>query len=467
MTMLWVFISVLTMVIVAILILPLINKRNKIIINPLDYDINVYKNQLAEIDREVIKGAISKIEAEAARVEVSRRILAVDNKIQNTAIANNNSTKLNGKLSYLAIFIALSTTIGSLMLYLNLGQPELMPKPLAARDGEMAKMQAATKSNSGMSDVIDKLEEKLADNPDGIDGWMLLGRSYLAIGQLDKALNAYKNAVAINKSYPNLLSSYGEVMVMDGKGSISEIAVAIFKQALILDKDDVRARFFLAQADYQIGNLDSALKSYIALANSAPATAPWQPMLREAAIEIANELEINIDDKLPNIPKITQNNSDMANSDNNSDNDNQKMIKSMVLKLAERMQDNPDNIDGWLRLGRSYMVLKQFSDAANAFNKASIIAPKNVDILLKAGRALRAVNNKASLAKAAVLMQQVLKINDKNLEALWMAAIDFANQKNGKKANEYFNKALKFINKTSSDYIELRLEADNILATID
>ena len=467
MTIFWISISILTIVIIAILILPLVNKRKKIMLNPLDYDINVYKNQLVEIDREVIKGAINKIEAEAARVEISRRILAVDNKIQNITSSNNSNDKSNGRLSYLAALIALSITIGSLALYLKLGHPELMPKPLAARDGEIAKMQAATKLNSGMSDVIDKLEAKLADNPDGIDGWMLLGRSYLAIGRLDKSLSAYENAVAINKNYPDLLSSYGEIMVMDAKGSVSEIAVAIFKQALILNKDDVRARFFLARGDYQTGNADAALKAYIALANSAPSTAPWQPMLRETAIAIADELEINIDDKLPNIPKVTKNNFDTANSDNNSDNDDQKMIKSMVSRLAKRMQDDPDNIDGWLRLGRSYMVLKQFNKAALAFDKVIIGESQNIDILIETARALQIINDKKSSAKILILMQQILKIDDTNIEALWMVAVDFANQKNSKKASEYFNKALKFINKTSSDYIELRIEADNILATID
>ncbi len=463
MTMLWIFIFILTATIMVILILPLVNKRNKTIINPLDYDINLYKSQLVEIEHEMVKNTISVTEAEAAKAEISHRILAVDNKKQNNINCNN--SKLNNKLPYLAALIALSITISSVTLYLNLGQPKLMPKPLAARDGEIAKMQTATKLNSGMSDIIDKLEAKLKANPDEIDGWMLLGRSYVAIGQLDKALIAYENAISIDKNYPDLLSIYGEIIVMEDKGAVSEATVNIFKDALALNKNDVRARFFLAQGQYQTGHLDAALQAYISLANSAPASAPWQPMLRKAAMAIANELEININHKLPKIPEPPKNAVD--NNLDTTNNDNQKMIKSMVSKLAKRMQNDPDDLDGWLRLGRSYMVLKQFKEAANAFDRAHLIEPENIEILLKSGRALRAINDKASLVKAANLMQQVLKINDKNLEALWMTAIDYANKKDAVKARQYFNKALKLIDKTSSDYIELRMEADNILVTIE
>ena len=463
MIMFWAAASILTLVILAMMALPLLRKKNDNKPTAADYDVAVYKSQLAEVEREALRGAFSPSEAEAARAEIARRLLAADtkSKTQSGDPVSKSSMKL------IAILMALLVTIATVAMYLELGSPGLPSKPLAEREVERAEMQAAAEATSGMGDVIDKLEAKLAEAPERVDGWMLLGRSYLAVGRVDESLEAYEKAIAIDRTFEGLLSTYGEVMVMDAQGGVLEPAMNIFKEALTLDTNDIRARFYIAQGNYQAGRPMEALEAYVALANSAPPTAPWQPMVREAAISIANELEVNVADKLPVIPETNGPDSqDMAAAGEMSEGERQEMIKGMVAKLAERLKDEPENLEGWMRLGQSYTVLGEFEKSADAFDKASALAPDNPEILLKKGRSLRSLNTNIGYQAARAVMEQVLVMDANNVEALWMSGVDEANKGNAEAASGFFEKTLAVVGKSSSDYINLRMEADNILAKL-
>lgn len=465
MTMLWASISILTLLVLGMLAIPLLRRQNDNKPTTADYDVAVYKSQLVEVEREAARGAFSPEEAEASRAEISRRLLAADSKSKSTAQTSEPESELSMK--FMAALVALLVGIASIALYLELGNPALLSNPLAFREVERAQAQAEAAAVGGMDDVIDKLEAKLAVDPNSVEGWMLLGRSYLTINRLDKSLESYAKAVSVDRTHLGLLSTYGEVMVMDAQGSILEPAMAIFREALALDDNDVRARFYLAQGDYQVGRPVQALEAYIALANSAPANAPWQPMVREAATEIANELDMDVSSRLPEASETNgPDANDMAAAAEMEEGDRQAMIEGMVAKLSERLEGEPDNLEGWMRLGQSYMVLGRYGESADAFDKAVALSPDNSEILLKKGRALRAQNTEVSNRAARQVMDKVLSMDGANLEALWMVAIDEADQGNKQVAAKYFGDALALVGEASSDYIELRMEADGILANI-
>jgi len=149
-----------------------------------------------------------------------------------------------------------------------------------------------------------------------------------------------------------------------------------------------------------------------------------------------------------------------------SDQDRQAMIEDMVAKLSERLKNQPDDLEGWMRLGQSYLVMGKLDESLEAFANANALAPENPEILLMKGRVLRSQNTDASIIEARTTMNQVLSMDSNNLEALWMVAIDEANKGNKDNAKSYFDKALDLVGKTSADYIELRLEADGVLAKI-
>ncbi len=113
----------------------------------------------------------------------------------------------------------------------------------------------------------------------------------------------------------------------------------------------------------------------------------------------------------------------MAAAQSMSPEDRQAMIELMVAQLAARLKEKPDDLNGWLRLGRSYSVLKKDMEARDALAKAAALAPENKDVLLLYGRAIRAAAGNKQTPESTAVMRQVLGIDPKNVEALWLVGM--------------------------------------------
>jgi cytochrome c-type biogenesis protein CcmH len=98
------------------------------------------------------------------------------------------------------------------------------------------------------------------------------------------------------------------------------------------------------------------------------------------------------------------------------------MIESMVASLAERLEDEPNDIEGWIRLARSYDVLKRPIDTRDALARAAALNPDNIDILLFFARAIRAVRDGKPTGESIAVMQNVLSLSPNSVEALWFVA---------------------------------------------
>ena len=150
------------------------------------YDLEVYRDQLKELERERENGLISVTQADAARAEIGRRMLALDSAAAKTADA---SPAVGGRTRIVAVLLALVIPVGALAVYLPLGHPDEPAQPLASRvlprnDGVPAEVLAA----------VDKLKQSLAEQPDSIDGWILLGRTYTRMNRYEEAADAFRHA---------------------------------------------------------------------------------------------------------------------------------------------------------------------------------------------------------------------------------------------------------------------------------
>ena len=96
------------------------------------------------------------------------------------------------------------------------------------------------------------------------------------------------------------------------------------------------------------------------------------------------------------------------------------MIESMVTKLADRLKGEPDDLEGWMRLGRAYTVLNRPADAKIAMANAARLAPDNVDILLLYARTLRSAADNKQTPESVAVMRKVLTLDAKNIEGLWL-----------------------------------------------
>jgi cytochrome c-type biogenesis protein CcmH len=318
------------------------------------FDLEVYKDQLKELDGELQRGLISADDFEQARAEIGRKVVQA-----NARVAENTGSTRQGGLSRSAAAIAtvavLAVPAMSWATYAWLGKPGMPSAPLAARL-EKPPGQASP------HELIAQAEKHLAANPQDGRGWEVLAPIYMDMQRFDDAATAFRNSIRLNGSTVARQNGLGEALTIMAEGVVTAEAEAAFRQAQALDKADPVARFYLATAKGQQGKKDEAVADLQALLASAPADAPWRATV-EAAIG-----------GLKGAPAATAQSgpsaADVEAAADMKEGDRMQMIEGMVAQLSERLKTNPDDMAGWQRLIRSYTVLGKSAEAKDALNRA-------------------------------------------------------------------------------------------------
>jgi cytochrome c-type biogenesis protein CcmH len=292
-------------------------------------DIAVYKDQLDEIQRDRATGLIGEAEAEAARVEVSRRLIAAADAAEFEKPALEGSSLGRRRVTAIAGLVALP--VGAIALYLVLGSPDMPGQPLAAR------LQAPNQP-APVQNIIAKVEDHVARNPDDGRAWEVLAPVYMRVGRYDDAVRAFRNVLRLNGSNAAHEADLGEALVFAANGVVTDEAKKQFDRALALDKTDVMARFYTGMAADQDGRRAEAEKIWRGLLAEAPPGAPWVELVTHALNQQA--------------PAGT---AAAAGSPPPADHD----ANAMVERLAARLKKDGSDVQGWLELVRSYRVLNQ------------------------------------------------------------------------------------------------------------
>jgi cytochrome c-type biogenesis protein CcmH len=297
-------------------------------------DVAVYRDQLDEIQRDRSTGLIGDAEAEAARVEVSRRLIAAADAAESEKPAPETSSLLRRRVTAIAGLVLLP--VGAIALYLTLGSPDLPGEPLAAR--------VQTPSEAGnIQNMVAKVEDHLARNPKDGRAWEVLAPVYMRVGRFDDAVRAWSNVIALNGSNAEREANFGEAMVAAANGVVTGDAKAAFDRALALDKQNVMARFYMGMAADQDGRRADAEKIWGELLASAPPGAPWIEVVRHALARNAPAGEAALS------PAAGAAAAPAADHD----------VNAMVERLADRLKKDGSDVPGWLQLVRSYRVLGQ------------------------------------------------------------------------------------------------------------
>ena len=207
------------------------------------YDRVVFRDQLAELDRDAERGTIGPAEAEAARNEISRRLIATSQAPEKKPAVSN--------AAWMAIAATVIVPLVALPLYLKSGSPTLPDVPLGIR-------MANAEKNGDMDALIVKVEQHLAANPDDLQGWSILAPAYRRAQRGDDAAEAYRNILRLSKPDAANTSDYAEAQVMANQGIVPAAAHDLFKQALVLDPTFPKARFYDALALKQEGKTAEA-----------------------------------------------------------------------------------------------------------------------------------------------------------------------------------------------------------------
>ena len=503
---LWLALGSMTLIAVGLVVAPLVRR-----VGPAagrrDYDLRVYRAQLAELGRERERGVLGEPEAEAARLELERRMLAADAADRQTRQAP--STRGRSWVSAAVLLIGLPTLAGGL--YWQLGSPNQSAAPFAGRAAERAQLAAAQdrqQEGPQVEALIAQLEARLNSAPDDLETSVRLGQAYALAGQFERAAATYRAAVARHPDVAALHSALGEALVMASGGMVGDEARAAFERALEGDPGDVGARFYAGLAKLQRGDRQAALDAWVGLIEDTPADAPWLPDLREQAAALATDLGLDPARALPpgspagataaDAPdaraaaarleaQLAANPKDyegwislaqawaqlgdparardalargaqafpgapfvqqqlqaaaaelgiepersaaaprgptadqMTAAESMSPEQRQEMVRSMVDGLAARLEQQPDDIEGWRMLGRSWAVLGDPAKSAEAYAQVARRLPDDVRAQADYATALLAEQSLDQPPSAEVVaqLQQVLKLDGDNPIALF------------------------------------------------
>lgn len=310
-------------------------------------DVAVYRDQLSEIEHDRSTGLIGEREAEAARIEVSRRLLAAADA---AGAQDAPATPLWRRRAVALVALVLLPVFAGIA-YLALGAPDYSNEMFAARRN-------VPPSEASIEAMVAQVEAHLERNPQDGRGWEVLAPVYMRLERFEEAARARANALRTLGATAARESDLGEAQVAAANGIVTADAKAAFERALALDARDVRARFFLGLAAEQDGRPAEALARWRELLAQSPADAAYRPLIEQSIgrLDSANAPGPSADD--------------MAAAETLAPEQRNEMVRGMVARLDERLRREGDDVDGWLRLLRAYMVLGDRDKAREALARA-------------------------------------------------------------------------------------------------
>ncbi len=346
--MFWILAASMTAAVAIVLLVPLA-RRTRRGATEQDFDVEVYRDQLREIDRDVENNLISDKEAEFARAEVGRRLIKVSKETERSAHAVR-SLSWAGRLAVI-ILLPVCAVAG----YLSIGNPGMPAQPFAGRQAVPETDPSVRDAQNGQTieELLANAEAALADDPDDGRGWDVIAPVYMRLGRAPQAVTAYSNAIRLLGSTPIRQAGLGQALFLQAGGIVTPQAREAFQAVLKFEPDNPYASYFMALALAQDGDRDAALQAFTEIAESSPADALWMPPVRHQMQRLAGPDEDDVE-------------AAMAMSEEQRG----EMVVGMVAGLDARLQEDPEDIQGWLRLIRSYMVLGRLDDATRALGQA-------------------------------------------------------------------------------------------------
>ncbi|MBY3082465.1 c-type cytochrome biogenesis protein CcmI [Rhizobium laguerreae] len=378
----WILVAALTAALAVILLYPLL-RGAKAAENIRAGEAAVYRDQLRELDRDLNGGLITPEEADYARAEIGRRLIAV------SADEPAETPKPPRHHRFTEAVVLLVLPVLGLSLYLTTGRPDLPSQPLEAR---------LENPGNDVAVLITKAERHLAEKPDDGKGWDVLAPIYFRTMRVNDAQLAYRNAIRLLGPSPARLDGLAETLMAVSDGVVTEEARQVLEQSLTLEPDNPRARFYIALSMEQAGRSKEARQAFEALAKQSPADAPWLPLVNEhiamnggakpgadpaapgadPAAPGADPAAPGADPAAPGANPGAPGNptqQDVAAAETMSAGDRQQMIRGMVESLDAKLSEDPNNFEGWMRLVRSYAVLNDKDRAAGALKRGLAAFP--------------------------------------------------------------------------------------------
>ncbi len=381
------------------------------------FDRAVYRDQLRELERDEARGMVGPAEAAAARLEIQRRLLA------RAGGGDAAPAPRRGRHPALAVALALLVAGGAGGLYVTAGRPDLPDLPLARRVADPAETQLRA--------AAAELSRQVAAEPRDGQAWLQLARALSGLGRWRESADAYGKAMALVPVTPDIHVAALEASVLAAGGTVAPAAREGFAAVLAEDPGNPIARFYIGVAQAQAGRHAAAIAAWQALAADLPEGAP----IRD---EVARRIAASAEAAGIAVPKLP------AGAPPPDPAAREAMIRGMVERLASRLEAQPDDAEGWLRLGRAYSVMGEREKSAQAYARAGALRPDDVAIALAEAQVLlEGLAPEAPFPpRALALLRRVIAAEPKQPAALWHLGVEAAKRGAMDEAVGYWDRLL-------------------------
>lgn len=380
----WIFVSIFAIVVALVALWSvsrtISGEKVRTPVDSVSSDIEIYKNQLGEIDADLKRGLIDEESAQEARLELSRNILAAEKEVSKSTFVGNRSFAMRVIISLGILFVPI-VTIG---VYALTGNP-------GVESHRFSELMDANPATLSPSETLVRTEALFARNPENGKLADELSSAYLVAGRFQDAVNTYVEALRLNGDSAPRLVGYGMALAGYNGGTINDDALKSFEKAAKLAPDDFYPRLFIAEASRQAGKPKEAADGLQEFLDRSPKNSPWRPRVEELIEQLREQAATP-----QQLPSSGAKDGDVAKNTNAGKDGNggkdgsaamegvsPEMIGQMVNGLAERLQKQPDDLDGWKMLVHSWLVLKDKEKARAALIDGSKKLPhdKAVELL--------------------------------------------------------------------------------------
>jgi cytochrome c-type biogenesis protein CcmH len=427
-------------------------------------ELAIYRDQLAELQCEVDAGRIAPAEFKPAETEIQRKMLTSAETVDPAEAAA--ATPMRGRAALAAlVLIATVIPIGAFAVYLSVGSPGL---PSYLFDPARATAEAKAQQQIGeMTALVEKLAQHLKHEPNNAEGWALLARSYGVLHRNKEAAQAYERLYELSGRDVRYAGDYGEALVLAADGEVTPVAQALFDQVVKADASEPRARFYLGLAKAQAGLAREAIAMWRSLETDSPPGSAWLPSVRDMIASVAakagiDPASVTTTSTAPIVQAPGPTTGDIAAAQSTSPGAQQKMIRDMVEGLAQRLAANPGDLEGWKRLGQSYLVLNEPTKAQQAYARAVALAPIDTELLTAYADATLMAPGPIEIPPQSVdALRQVLKTDASNPTALWFVGLAESQANRAPEAAALWKQLLSELQPDTSAYraVQARIEA--------
>lgn len=379
--------ALLTTATVAALLWPLLRTRLASR-DRLSGELAIYRDQLAELERERAAGSLPEAETAAARIEIERRMLAAGDAASKARV----SAQSDAWQKWLPPALSLFVPLLALGLYLQTGRPGL---PAAPFSSEQVARHPAPSQQMDVAGLLAEARTRLAQDPNDTDA----------------------------------LAALAEGLTLEAGGTVTAPALDALRRALQARPDDPRILYYLGLHEAQSGDSKAAIARWRDLEAKSPTDAPYLGLLRAEIARVAKAAGIEVpptaQTQTPQSTMPTPSREQQEAMAQLTPEQRQQAIRSMVEGLAARLADAPQDRAGWLRLANAWKVLGENANAADAYGRADTLAPVDARILADWAEAhVRQLSPGAvPSARAVAVLERLEKAEPRNALALFYLGV--------------------------------------------